>query len=250
MSMKIIIMENIAVIINSCEKFYKTTIPSIIESVRRTNIPMKHVYVVVGECDTYSGIIREGDYNLIFCRYVNEAYNSAIFFSQTEDGIHEINKYTHFFYTQDTTEFLPHFWEKITQAARDCDTYIKIEHKYSKNIGFFNTKWFLDNKSDLMKHYVNYDRSLILQYKDGSFPNKDEIYAKFKGLAEFLNEDCMFMHTPSFDPLGRVFQNNSKPRFLVKKYSDEDRLATVYENPGIIKYQKNWGQGGGWKLTL
>ena len=36
---------------------------------------------------------------------------------------------------------------------------------------------------------------------------------------------------------------------MIKLYSDEERKATVYENPGIIKLQKNWGQGG-WNLSL
>ena len=243
-------MRSLAIIVNTCEKFYKTTIPGLIETAKHANIPPQNIYIVVGECDTESEIIRQADYNIIFCRYVNEAYNSAIYFSQTDSGLSEIKKYTHFFYTQDTTEFLPHFWSKINETLKDCDSYIKIEHKYSKNIGLFNTVWFLENKTDLMEYYINYDKSLILNYKSANFPNKDEIYSKFKGLAEFLNEDCMFMHTLTFQPLGKVFNNVSKPKFLTKKYSDEDRLATVYENPGIIKYQKNWGQSKNWDLTL
>jgi hypothetical protein len=76
------------------------------------------------------------------------------------------------------------------------------------------------------------------------FNNKKVIYQKFNSLPEFLNEDALF----SFDgnggvPLGDVFYNIEIKRYMVNGpyIKNEPRLANVYKNPGIIKYQKNWG---------
>jgi hypothetical protein len=243
-------MCTIAIIINSCFKFYNTTIEPIIKSAENAKIPSENIYVVVGESDEETDIIYNGRYNIIFCKYVNEAYNSAIYFTQTQRGIQEINKYTHFFYTQDTTDFLDCFWEKINKYALVCDSYIKLEHICSKNIGFFNVKWFLENKTDLLSYYVNYDKNLILKYKSAEFPNKELIYGKFNNLAQWLNEDCLFMFDGNGGtPLGKTFENNVT-RYMINKYNNGDRLANVYNEPGIIKYQKNWGQSSDWDITL
>ncbi len=241
-------MYNIAVVINSCLKFYKTTVDIAIASAKKANIPPANIYVVVGECDEDKDMEFNGDYNIVFCRYVNEAYNASIYFTQTQKGIDEIKKYTHLFYTQDTTEFLENFWENINRYAEHCDDYIKMENIYSKNIAMFNVKWLIENKTELLSYYVNYDKTLIMDYKGGNYKNKDVIYSKFDNLAQWLNEDCLHIFNKGV-PVGKFFLNPQKNTFLIKKYNDEFRLATVYNNPGIIKYQKNWGQGD-WNLTL
>ena len=37
---------------------------------------------------------------------------------------------------------------------------------------------------------------------------------------------------------------------IEKKFSNENRLATYYNESGIIKYQKNFGQNNIWKINL
>jgi len=244
-------MNNIAISINSCYKFHKKTIESIINSSKKANIPSKNIYIIVGESDDETDIIFNGDYNIVYCKYVNEAYNSAIYFTQNERGIEEIKKYTHIFYTQDTTDFLENFWDNIQIISNNCDDYIKLEPIYSKNIGLFNVKWLIENKTELLSYYINYDKELIRDIKGANLKNKDLIYKKFNNLAQWLNEDCLFMFNGNGgEPLGKFFINQDKPMFFIKKYSDEYRLATVYNNPGIIKYQKNYGKGGEWDLNL
>ena len=243
-------MSSVAIIINSCYKFYKSTIDNIIQSSKKAKIPSENIYIVVGECDEETDLIYNGEYNIVFVKYVNESFNSAIYFTQTKRGISEISKYTHIFYTQDTSEFLDHFWEKIKFYSEDCNSYIKLENACSKNIGLFNVKWFLENKTELMSFYINYDKNLILNYKSAEFPNKELIYSKFNNLPRWLNEDALFIFDGNGgQPLGKIFINN-KQMYMVSKYSNEKRLATVYYEPGIIKYQKNWGQSSNWDLTL
>jgi hypothetical protein len=239
---------SIAVIINSCNGFYETTIPSIIESCKLANIPSSNIYVVVGECDIETDIIQKEDYNIVFCKYVNIDYNAAIYFTQTERGRSELKKYTHFFYVHDTCTFTELFWKNIQTFTDKCNMYIKIEYISSKNIGLLNVDWFLENKSELFSYYINYDKNLRMLYKNANFPNRDEIYSKFNNLARWLNEDCMFIFDPNFTPLGEFFQNTIR-QYMTPIYSNEPRMAFVYDMPGLIKYHRNWGDPN-WKLSL
>ena len=242
-------MNKIAIIINSCEKFQKKTIPIIINSSKKAKIPSHNIYIVVGDSDKETNIITKNDYNIIFCKYTNIDYNAAIYFTQTSEGLNEIQKYTHFFYIHDTAKFLDNFWEKIINYSKYCEEYIKLETVGTKNIGLINTKWFIENKKNLFSYYINYDKSLLWDYKNGSFPNKDIIYSKFNNLAKFLNEDNLFIFN-NYEPIGNVFENKEKERYIEKTYNNLERRATVYLEPGIIKYQSNWGQQPEWNLDL
>ena len=242
-------MTSIAIIINSCEKYYRNTIDPIIESSKKAKIPAENIYIVVGDSSYETDIIKKEDYNIVFCRFTNIDYNGVIYFSQTERGFNELKKYTHFFYTHDTTCFMDCFWEKILNYSINCNEYIKLQNIATKNIGLLNVEWFIYNKKELFSYYINYDKSLLLEYKDGSFPNKDIIYSKFNNLPRWLNEDCLFLFD-NYEPLGMVFDNAEIPTYIIKKYTDTDRMASEYNEPGIIKYQANWGQGGSWNLEL
>jgi hypothetical protein len=117
-------------------------------------------------------------------------------------------------------------------------------------MGLFNVEWFLANKCELFSYYINYDKNLRMLYKSADFPNRDEIYSKFNNLARWLNEDCMFIFTPDFTPIGDVFPNTVR-EYMTCVYSNDPRLAMVYEMPGLIKYQRNfYGVPNGWKLNL
>jgi hypothetical protein len=242
-------MFSIAIIINSCNKFYKNTIGPIIESAEKANIPGNNIYFVVGECDKETGIIRHNNYNIVFCRFVNIDYNGILYFTQTETGIKELKKYTHFFYIHDTSIFMDYFWEKINNYAGSCTSYIKLLPSYTKNIGLLNVEWFILNKKDLFNYFINYDKTLVLKYKVGDFPNKDIIYNRFSNIPRDLYEDCFFDFDETYSPIGSHFENNNNSVYYEKKYSDKERLATEYLEPGIIKYQMNWHPGN-WSLHL
>ena len=232
-------MYNVAIIINSCCKFYDITSKKIIESAKKAEIPLSNIYIVVGEADYVSDVMQKNDYNIIFCKYINIDYNGVIYFTQTERGREELKKYTHFFYTHDTSVFMEHFWKKINQYVFHCDDYIKIQNKYTKNIGLFNVSWFLENKTELLEYYINYDKDEKMNYKIGNFTNKEEIQEKFKNIGEYLNEDVIFNFHENFSPLGKFFINENKKMFYEKIYSDEVRLVTLYQEPGIMKFQRN-----------
>lgn len=238
-------MMNIALVINSCYEFYDTTIPPIIESAKIAGVPGRHIYVVVGQCDNDRDIVFNGEYNIVFCRYTNIDYTAAVYFTQTEKGRTELSKYSHFFYIHDTCKILPGFWNNLQKYQ--CDTYIKLQKQCSKTIGMFNTDWFLENKTELMRYYANTNQELFMIYKSGDFPNKDEIYAKFKNLAEFPNEDCLFLFD-KFIPIGPYFVNGTIPQYVQNIYGTP-RMVSEYSEPGIQKFQKNWGRGG-WNVNL
>jgi len=250
----------IALLVNSCESFYHKTLPQFFYHAKETGIPFDQIYVVVGESpDTHlhlnqiqcpSSICA---YHIIPCPYINIDYNAAIFFSQTPQGREELQKYTHFFYIHDTADLMSHFWQNIQQYALKCTSYIKLSQTHTKNIGLFNTQWFLENKSAFLQNIINTDPQYKHDYKTGWFPNKEWLYQNIPRLCPWnLGEDCLFDYDDETkEPLGEFFQNTPQS-FIAQFYgSTDDRKATLYQEPGIVKYQKNWGQAGAnWSTTL
>jgi beta-1,4-mannosyl-glycoprotein beta-1,4-N-acetylglucosaminyltransferase len=240
-----------AVILTSCFKFYKTTLPFILESANKANIPLQNLYIVIGESDE-NRVDNSNGYTLIFTRFINIDYTGVIWFTQTTLGVKTLKQYTHFFYTHDTVVFLESFWKRLQYHSLNCNKYIKLQLCGSKSSGLFNVDWFLTNKKELLSYFANTEKSLLWNYKTSeNIPRKDLIQSLFSNLSEYLNEDSVFDFGPNYQPIGDVFQNTIH-RYLVKQYSDQERLANVYEDPGLIKFQANYDLAahGGWKLTL
>jgi len=248
-------MNNVCIIVNSCFHFYQVTIQKLIESCKKAKIPPTSIYIVVGESKVEKDIFYNEEYNIIFCKYVNIDYNGVIYFTQTDSGLKELQKYTHFFYTHDTVEFLEDFWEKINIYSNSCDRYIKLDELGSKNMGLINVNWFIENKKELFSYFINYDENLKLNYKMASYPNeipnKDLIYSKFNNLPQWLNEDCVFLFTHHHLPIGPVFNNYGIEQYYTNIYNSNERLASVYKEPGLIKYNINHGKGKvRWEMNL
>ncbi len=238
----------LSIIVNSCYKFYDKTIPRLIESAKKANIPADDIYIVVGESESEIPFTFTGNYNIAFCRYVNIDYNAAIYITQTEDGRKALSKYTHMFYTHDTITFLPHFYERIKTYLSRCPVYIKLHQKWSKSSGLINIQWFIKNKSELFEHFINYDLSLALQYKSGILPNRASLIDKFPDLPLHINEDSNFCFINGETPIGEYF-NVISNMYSAKIYNGEERYVNEFIEPGVLKYQKNHNIVE-WKITL
>jgi beta-1,4-mannosyl-glycoprotein beta-1,4-N-acetylglucosaminyltransferase len=238
--------KSVAIIVNSCMKYHQTTLPIIVDSARKAGIPFRNLYIVVGESDENTIDLSNG-YTLIFSRLVVDS--GMCHFTQTSHGIAELKQYTHFFYTHDTSVFLEPFWKNIQKHADNCSSYIKMQPIASKSIGFFNVDWILKNKKEVLSYFTITDKDLAFRFKIGDIPNEDEI-RKFPNIHTYLNEDVVFEYKDGRTPMGDTFQNNITT-YLVKQYSDQIRLASVYEDPGLIKFQANFNISEyGWRLTL
>ena len=233
-------MTKICIVVNSCAAFYKTTIPILIKSAAIAQIPMEHMYVIVGE----SGPMQEQAIiadaygpRIIHCSYVNIDYNAAVYLTQTTEGINILNSYTHMFYTHDTVEFLEGFWETINTKALHCTSYTKSLPMYTQNIGLINVQWFLSTKKDMFSDFKNTDVSLKYKYKASEFPNESEIRGKYKGLPpKYLGEDAMFWFDEEGNPIGEYFQEFADDEQIIEKYSKEKRNAVLYKSLRLIKY--------------
>jgi len=243
---------SVAVIVNSCLSYYKTTLPFILKSATEAKIPLRNLYIVIGECDEEK-VDSSNGYTLIFTRYVNVDCTGVVYFTQTAHGLDTLKQYTHFFYIHDTSTFMEHFWTSIQTHAKTCSSYIKLAERGSKSSGLFSVDWFIENKKELMSYFANTDKSLRWNYKTSeNFPKEEFIRAKFPNLSKWLNEDAVFIFINKDEPTGPVFENNDPVDYsnLIKIYSDQERLIHPFKNPGVIKYQINWGQPGmQWKTT-
>ena len=256
----------VALIINTCEAYYKKTLLQFFAHAKDTGIPFDQIYVVVGESADAKNEIEfqphkpdeaetfdQGGFHIIHSPYVNIDYNAAVFFTQTPQGRAELEKYTHFFYIHDTADLMAHFWKRIQEYAAVCTDYVKLTQTHTKNIGLFSVPWFMENKTEFLKNIVNTDPQLKSAYKCGEFPNKTWLYANIPRLCPWnLGEDCLFDYDDATGkPLGEFFVNEPNFFFAEMYGSTEPRKIILFQEPGVVKYQKNWGQPGAtWSTEL
>ncbi len=235
-------MNDVAIIVNTCKTFYETTVPLLIDSAKNANIPLENIYVVVGESETTSDIMKMYGYNIVFCKYINIDYNGVIYFTQTETGLKELKKYKYFFHMHDTCEFLPYFWVLINSLKNYCSEYIKSKVEYTQNIGLINTEWFIQNKSEFFKDIINFNPELKMDYKNSNYPNKLQLYEKFgkKNLPPHMGEDSLFTVRDG-EAIGMAIEPFTF-KYKINKYGTE-RNANVYVGFAIIKYSR-------WSLHL
>jgi hypothetical protein len=241
----------VAVVVNSCQSYYQVAVPTLLQSARVAGIPLTDIYVVVGDAETDipDTVVPgpEGGYHLIFTRYINIDFNGVMYMTQTEAGRQTLAHYTHFFYVHDTVEFLPHFWERMGVYVAEGEQYIYLLPQAGKNIGLFEVAWFMEHKAGLLAMLANTDPAKKVDYKHGRFENEAAIRAAYPMLPHTLNEDVLVWMNPE---AGCVFPNQEYARFQVAKYGGAMRLATVYQEPGLVKYQANWGQSPVFRLDL
>ncbi len=152
------------------------------------------------------------------------------------------------FYMHDTSAFLPHFYEYVSKFLPSCPMYYKLQRYFAKSTGLINVQWFLRNKTELFKHFINYDISLALKYKSAELPERANLIDKFPDLPVYINEDSNFSFINGKYPIGDYFNVQSKI-YTAKIYNEEDRYVNEYIELGLLKYQKNYNAVE-WKITL
>ncbi len=148
----------------------------------------------------------------------------------------------------DTSAFLPHFYERVAAFMPRCPMYFKLQNYYSKSTGLINVQWFLTNKRELFKHYINYDLSLALTYKSSILPDRASLIDKFPDLPVYINEDSNFCFIDGRIPIGDYF-NITHTTHRDKIYNEDERYVVIYDAIGYIKYQKN-DSPENWRITL
>jgi len=129
----------VAILISSCEKYYKQSVPVLLASM---DVPREHIHVVVGECAEESD-----DGQIHFRRWANFDNNALIWAASAP----EMERYTWVFNLHDTCECEPGFWNKIQPLPEyePYDVAKLISCDYSMCIGLYRTSFLQSVKSKI-----------------------------------------------------------------------------------------------------
>lgn len=72
----------------------------------------------------------------------------------------------------------------------------------------------------------------------------------FETRCVYFQKDIGYFHHTQWYAYGEIDVMCKNMRYIEKTYNNLERRATVYLEPGIIKYQSNWGQQPEWNLDL
>lgn len=197
---------SIAIVINTCSKYYKTTIPPLLKSIGNQ---CQDIFVVVGESENECV---EGIYN--FVTYGNIDNTALIWAKETN----ALLSFEYIFYLHDTCKVTPTFFENVKlciQKNPNCDA-ISIHSPYSMCIGTYK----LDSlrKLSLSKN-KDFSKKTMLRIKNDV---EDQIF-------RMMNTFCLNSSRVVLNDRVYVYETNVH------------RIIEFYEMPGVYKFKGSYG---------
>jgi len=212
-------MSHIAFVINSCSKYYETTVPILLASMDECKIDRKNIFIIVGgEADA-----EEQRDQHFFVKYNNVDNNALIWASETD----VLGDYEWIFYLHDTCTVTETFLDKANSCLityKDANA-VKIHGPFSMCIGFYRLN-VLRQLKDAMQHMKNFDTSpaAVLNVKNSC---EDQVFYLIQNLVGQL---CTIPNVYN------VVEND-----VMKYGTDIHRIVEFYDMPGIYKYKGNHG---------
>lgn len=130
--------DNTKFIISSYISSYKNTLPKIIDSLKRNNIPNDNIISIVGGCDNKS---REE--NIIFTNHNSFDHTGII------EIIESKLESKYWFALHDTCEAGPNFYQNITKH-KITKPYIALTEMAWMNMGLFSNQYIQNNKDYIL----------------------------------------------------------------------------------------------------
>lgn len=220
-------MSFLSIVINTCKDYYKVTVPPLLESLEKANVPKECIFIVVGDCDNEEDKIIN-DIPYYFRRYCNIDNNAMLWITQEEPAV--MSEWI--IYLHDTSLVAPEFWEKSHNIIKNIDnetTCIKLYKQFSMGMGFYKKNWlYTELIKNYMKGFINYDKSQKSKIKENLVVLEDTLFKFTERGPEY--GICIYL-----DNEYKVVERNRK-----MYGTDIPRIVEYYENPGIYKIKANW----------
>ena len=201
------------IIVNSCYKYHKHTLPIIIEALKETGLP--DILCIIGDSPSPCQVI-ESTVHKVFVPYNSFDLTAFIYVCET-------NFKKDFFYLHDTCKPGPNFGpivkDRLKDFTQDC-AYLTNSGP-SMNIGYYNIN-FVKSHSDLINTLK-------------VFTTTPEELLHAKGLA-LTNEDFLIKKTNNKTTIARG--RNTEHHNNI--YSDNYRIREYFPDVDLYKYKANW----------
>lgn len=208
------------IVINSHKKS-NIALQHLLESFKENNIDCYDIIIVIGgyyDLDNYI-IIEDNKFTYIYANHNSIDFTGLITLMELYNDIDEYYLYLH-----DTCKIGKNFYNKIKSIDLTNVTSIKINKKFSMNMGIYSQKLINEFKQFLLTK-KNTNESECIKFKIIDF-NEDYIFNNDKNNIVLDNFDS-WIHSEPVD-----YYNTGTMRII-----------EYYPNLDLYKLKANWGQG-------
>lgn len=224
------------IVVNSCYKNYRTTIPPLLGSLKRAGVDCRQVHVVIGESVEEKDQLDE--VNVHFRRWANMDDNGLNWLVEDEARTH-VPDSAFVFYMHDTctvgVTFRAHLESWAEQVRRTQLVVLQLRPLPSMGMGWYQAGWLRSPEvASYLTERVNYDTSptAVQQVKQSV---EDAVFriAHFQGRAGVINQ------------LPMIIERDARPYGTTTA-----RIVEHFEIMDVYKYKSNFGQTDVAHLTI
>lgn len=222
----------VKVVVNTCEGYFRVSVPRLLDSLWRAGVPRNEVIVVVGESEDPRDEIID-DVKYVFRGTYNIDNNGLVWLAEEHEF--EIDEWI--VYLHDTTEVDDDFWVKVLDLARGlrCNC-ARLVPWNSMGMGLYRASWLASaGVRDFMTGIKNLDPGKKLAIKNDLAALEDTLF-------KFAGSECETLKNP--------YVVDPDPRQSKPYGTDTPRIVEHYPIPGIRKFKANWGQSRVLKCDL
>jgi hypothetical protein len=233
-------MHSIAVVVTSCDRFYPTTSPVLLDSLRQALFPLEHVYIVVGESAEDKD---DADARVFYRRYGNIDNNGLIWAASPSGRVH-LAAYEWIFYMHDTCAVLPNFAPSLYMTL---DVFgekrlnaLRIYSDFSMSMGYYKLSCVWSSLiTGFLISLTNYDVSPDMMMCVKSSGNLEDVV--------FKRIQLLFPGTVHAIPNWRIQTSSDANEYG----TTTKRLVEAMYFPSILKFKANHNVGPNeWTLNL
>jgi hypothetical protein len=219
-------------LINSCFKYYLTTVPVLMESLIASGVPVERIHIVVGETPNHE--CRDDTFmmaSIHFVQYANMDNNALFWLALDASPFLQPGDWV--FYLHDTCTVEPYFWTKLCDKGNE-ESFLsnhvagKIHGQGpSMCIGWYSVRALRDERIlDAICADVNTDGSpdRVLAIKNDLHKLVDHVFRLLETIG------AVWAYPNTCKVVERDVQMYGTPTL---------RIVELYEDPGIIKYKAN-----------
>ena len=186
------------------------------------------IIMVIGGCKDNYEINKIGNITYIKCNHNSIDFTGLI----TLLELYSANINEHYFYMHDTCKIGDGFYGKLGKINLTNVSSIKMNERFSMNMGIYSQK-IINKSKDFLLKMKNVDENKCMDYKILCVKNEDYIFKNDRNNYSFENYNG-WCYTPPRDYYGTGVQ----------------RIVEHYPNFDIYKIKANWGQSENFTLQL
>jgi hypothetical protein len=237
----------IALLVSSCLEFHESTLPVLLASIAKTEVPQEDVFVVIGDApafsDGYFAIDSSYAVRAFYVPFTSFDHNALMWMLYTRSPV--MQPYSWVFQVHDTTAFVIDFHKSLTNVLEEHLSIepnlaaLRLSSGFSMSMGYFKKAALHRHVSAILEQTLNWDTDPKTRVHHKGSHIEDGVFKLLESKGE---------HVRSITGPEASETEYNVPSPYVKSGS-AFRRRQLWKRPGLYKYQANYGQAP-WHVNL